>query len=475
MPSSARSRTPGSFAATTTANRSVRSPRGSSPTRRRATASSSRRRPAEPEPPAPVGPYVENALLELLASPNIRSRGWIYERYDHLVGSRTVRRPGLDAAVLRLRPSLRGLALCAGRAGPGRARGAADRRGAGRAGGGTERRLRRRRAARADRLPQLRQPGEAGDRLGARRGDRGDGAGGRGAADPGRLRERLALQRDRRPGDPAGAGGRLRRSGAGRDRRFPAAGERATSCCWRARPIRRSPGRSTRRSTASRAGRGRASTSAPSARWSSSSGDRLRSCRSRTTCPRGGPAVALAEAALWSGVGAEVDLPDDLRAWFGEGGGQAVIACARKDVARASKASRSGSWASSAATGLLEIPLPELRAGLEGTSDVRRARCLRPRPRRRAARALRSARAPAPRPGVGRHRRLRPRPPDRAARDGPGRAGLQRAEAQRPARPAGDRAHPLLDHRLGASGRTRSRSSSTDERARSRSGTTATW
>ncbi len=32
-------------------------------------------------------------------------------RYDQLVQSRTVRRPGLDAAVLRLRPSYRGLAL----------------------------------------------------------------------------------------------------------------------------------------------------------------------------------------------------------------------------------------------------------------------------------------------------------------------------------------------------------------------------
>jgi phosphoribosylformylglycinamidine synthase II len=39
------------------------------------------------------------------------SKRWIYERYDHLVGSRTVRRPGLDAAVLRLAPSLRGLAV----------------------------------------------------------------------------------------------------------------------------------------------------------------------------------------------------------------------------------------------------------------------------------------------------------------------------------------------------------------------------
>jgi len=36
---------------------------------------------------------------------------WITEQYDQLVGSRTVRRPGLDAGVLRLRPSVRGLAV----------------------------------------------------------------------------------------------------------------------------------------------------------------------------------------------------------------------------------------------------------------------------------------------------------------------------------------------------------------------------
>src|SRR5207237_3274750 len=56
-------------------------------------------------------PPPEQALRELLGSPNIRSKRWVYEQYDHLVGSRTVRRPGLDAAVLRLRPSHRGLAL----------------------------------------------------------------------------------------------------------------------------------------------------------------------------------------------------------------------------------------------------------------------------------------------------------------------------------------------------------------------------
>ncbi len=43
--------------------------------------------------------------------PAPEAKSWIYEQYDQLVGSRTVRRPGLDGAVLRLRPSLRGIAV----------------------------------------------------------------------------------------------------------------------------------------------------------------------------------------------------------------------------------------------------------------------------------------------------------------------------------------------------------------------------
>ena len=69
--------------------------------------------PRRPPPERPVenAPPPAEALLELLASPNLRSRAFVFRRYDQLVGSRTVRRPGLDAAVLRLRPSLRGLAV----------------------------------------------------------------------------------------------------------------------------------------------------------------------------------------------------------------------------------------------------------------------------------------------------------------------------------------------------------------------------
>ena len=40
----------------------------------------------------------------------------------------------------------------------------------------------------------------------------------------------------------------------------------------------------------------------------------------------GGLAIALAEAAILSGIGAELDLPDDPLALFGEGGGRAILA-----------------------------------------------------------------------------------------------------------------------------------------------------
>ncbi|MDR2367259.1 MAG: phosphoribosylformylglycinamidine synthase subunit PurL [Deltaproteobacteria bacterium] len=50
-------------------------------------------------------------LLKLLASPNLSSRRWVYEQYDHMVGLNTVIRPGGDAALLRLPGSRRGLAL----------------------------------------------------------------------------------------------------------------------------------------------------------------------------------------------------------------------------------------------------------------------------------------------------------------------------------------------------------------------------
>ena len=171
----------------------------------------------------------------------------VYEHYDQLVGSRTVRRPGLDAAVLRLTPSYRGLAVSLDgpplgirdpfRAG---ARAMLEAR--------SQRRLRRRRATRPHRLPELRQPREAGDRLGAGSGDRGHRPGGRGARHPRRLRQRVALQRDRRPPDPAHAGRRLCRARGGRPAGAARLAAGATSCSRRRRNRSRPAGRGRRSS-----------------------------------------------------------------------------------------------------------------------------------------------------------------------------------------------------------------------------------
>jgi phosphoribosylformylglycinamidine synthase len=46
----------------------------------------------------------------------------------------------------------------------------------------------------------------------------------------------------------------------------------------------------------------------------------------------GGLAVALAELALWSDVGAELEIGGDALDWFGEGGGLAVVACRPEDA-----------------------------------------------------------------------------------------------------------------------------------------------
>jgi phosphoribosylformylglycinamidine synthase len=53
----------------------------------------------------------EAALLNLLGSPNICSRRWIYRQYDHQVLTNTIEGPGGDAAVLRLKGTERGFAL----------------------------------------------------------------------------------------------------------------------------------------------------------------------------------------------------------------------------------------------------------------------------------------------------------------------------------------------------------------------------
>jgi phosphoribosylformylglycinamidine synthase len=57
----------------------------------------------------PEGPEALSAtLLKILASPNICSRHWIWEQYDHQVMVNTVVLPGSDAAVLRIGDTGRG-------------------------------------------------------------------------------------------------------------------------------------------------------------------------------------------------------------------------------------------------------------------------------------------------------------------------------------------------------------------------------
>jgi phosphoribosylformylglycinamidine synthase len=51
------------------------------------------------------------ALKQLLASPNLASKEWIYRQYDQYVRTNTVIGPGADAAVVRVKGTAKGLAL----------------------------------------------------------------------------------------------------------------------------------------------------------------------------------------------------------------------------------------------------------------------------------------------------------------------------------------------------------------------------
>jgi len=52
-----------------------------------------------------------DALLRLIGSPDLCSRRWIWEQYDHMVMADTVGRPGGDAAIVRVHGTARGLAM----------------------------------------------------------------------------------------------------------------------------------------------------------------------------------------------------------------------------------------------------------------------------------------------------------------------------------------------------------------------------
>lgn len=54
---------------------------------------------------------VQQTLLRLLSSPTIASKEWVYEQYDHMIGTNTVVSPGSDAAVIRIRGTNKALAM----------------------------------------------------------------------------------------------------------------------------------------------------------------------------------------------------------------------------------------------------------------------------------------------------------------------------------------------------------------------------
>ena len=72
------------------------------------------RRAAPPPPaasPRPVAPAASESLRRLVGTPDLCSKRWIWEQYDHMVMADTVQRPGGDAAVVRVHGTRKGLAL----------------------------------------------------------------------------------------------------------------------------------------------------------------------------------------------------------------------------------------------------------------------------------------------------------------------------------------------------------------------------
>jgi len=71
--------------------------------------------PAEPAPAVhPTPPLPKDCgglLLELLASPTIADKEWVFRQYDHMVQTNTMLLPGADAAVLRIKDSKKALAV----------------------------------------------------------------------------------------------------------------------------------------------------------------------------------------------------------------------------------------------------------------------------------------------------------------------------------------------------------------------------
>jgi phosphoribosylformylglycinamidine synthase II len=54
---------------------------------------------------------IADALEKLIGTPDLCSKRWVWEQYDHIIGGNTVQRPGGDAAVVRIEEGPKGLAM----------------------------------------------------------------------------------------------------------------------------------------------------------------------------------------------------------------------------------------------------------------------------------------------------------------------------------------------------------------------------
>src|SRR6201992_1172157 len=69
------------------------------------------RKPASGTPDYDKSKPVLKSLAKILASPDMASRRWVWEQYDHTVMSDTVQAPGGDAAGGRVHGTKKGLAI----------------------------------------------------------------------------------------------------------------------------------------------------------------------------------------------------------------------------------------------------------------------------------------------------------------------------------------------------------------------------
>ena len=154
---------------------------------------------------------VPDALEKLIGTPDLCSKRWVWEQYDHVILGNTVQRPGGDAAVVRVNDGPKALALtvdvtpryCEADPYEGGKQAVAEAWRNITAVGGTP-------LAITDNL-NFGNPGKAGDHGPVRRLRARHRRGLQGARLPGRVRQRLALQRDAGPRHPADAEHRRRR------------------------------------------------------------------------------------------------------------------------------------------------------------------------------------------------------------------------------------------------------------------------